>query len=172
MDLLPFISISHFSPGPFCVLLTSFHDLPVIEPCLRVSFKFLSQLPGSHYLGVRLDLLSISGSPEPKYTPPHARHGFGNRVVQTGRGNATESPTCVVATDDRDDVFISPTKTLSERRSERSMSVANIQRLDVALANEDHALHQKSSNLSARHQINGVDAQNLYPPTACVFVAK
>lgn len=63
-------------------------------------------------------------------------------------------------------------KTLKERRSERAITVGNMKRLDVALANEDHALRSHSSNLSARHQINGVDAQNLYPPSACVFVAK
>lgn len=124
-------------------------------------------------LGVRLDLLSISGSPESKYTPPHARQGHGMNFAQAVRRNATESPTCVVTTDDRDDVFTSPTKTLKERRSERSITVANMQRLDVALANsEEHPLRERPSNLNARHQINGVDAQNLYPPTACVFVAK
>lgn len=52
------------------------------------------------------------------------------------------------------------------------MMTGSMQRLDVALANEDHTLRSRASNLSTRHQINGVDAQNLYPPTACVFVAK
>jgi hypothetical protein len=66
----------------------------------------------------------------------------------------------------------SPTRTLKERRSERSITVGNMRRLDVALANDDPILRSQTSNLSARHQINGVDAQNLYPPTACVFVAK
>ncbi|KAI3398613.1 hypothetical protein diail_8961 [Diaporthe ilicicola] len=84
----------------------------------------------------------------------------------------TLSPTCRVSADDRDDVFVSsPTKTLRERRSERSIMTGSMQRLDVALANEDHTLRSRASNLSSRHQINGVDAQNLYPPTACVFVA-
>lgn len=119
--------------------------------------------------GVRLDALSISDSPEVKYNPPHARQGFGGRFARTVRRNATESPDCLVATDDQDDVFISPTKTLKERRS---VTVAGVQQLDVALANDGQALRSQSSNLSARHQINGVDAQNLYPPTACVFVAK
>lgn len=122
--------------------------------------------------GVRLDALSIVGSPEVKYNPPHARQGFGARFARSVRRNATDSPDCLVATDDQDDVFISPTKTLKERRSERSVTVAGVQHLDVALANDDQTLRSQSSNLSARHQINGVDAQNLYPPTACVFVAK
>lgn len=83
------------------------------------------------------------------------------------------SPTGLVATDDADDVFVSsPTRTLNERRSDRSITVGNMKRLDIALANEDQALRSRSSNLGARHQINGIDAQNLYPPTACVFVAK
>lgn len=62
-----------------------------------------------------------------------------------------------------------------ERRSDRSVTVANMQRLDDVIAQEDEnalALRQRASDLSMRHQINGVDAQNLYPPTACVFVAK
>lgn len=122
--------------------------------------------------GVRLDALSVSDSPEVKYTPPHARQGFGGRFAHSVRRNATDSPNCLVATDDHDDVFVSPTKTLKERRSERSVTAANVQCLDVALANDDQTLRTQSSNLSARHQINGVDAQNLYPPTACVFVAK
>lgn len=123
--------------------------------------------------GVRLDLLSVSASPENKYTPPHARQGHGMHFSQASRRNVDESPTCAVTADDRDDVFTSPTKTLKERRSEHSITVANLQRLDVVLANsEEHPLRESSSNLNARHQINGVDAQNLYPPTACVFVAK
>ncbi|ROW10490.1 hypothetical protein VMCG_01664 [Cytospora schulzeri] len=120
-------------------------------------------------LGVRLDAVSVSDSP--KYTPPHTRLGLGNpRFARSIR--STESPTSLLPTDDGDDVFVSsPTRTLKERRSERSITVGNMRRLDVALANDDHALRSQSSNLSARHQINGVDAQNLYPPTACVFVA-
>lgn len=125
---------------------------------------------------MRLDLLSIAGSPEHKYTPPHARHGFGtSRFAQALRRNATESPTRLVGPIDRDDVFISPVKPMLERRSDRSVTVANMQRLDDVIAQEDEnalALRQRASDLSMRHQINGVDAQNLYPPTACVFVAK
>lgn len=136
----------------------------------------LGSLRSDHQLlGVRLDLLSIADSQEDKYTPPHARQGQGLRFSRAFRRDAGESPTCVVTTDDRDDVFISPTKTIKERRSEHSITTANIQRLDVALANADaqeHPLRERSSTLNARHQINGVDAQNLYPPTACVFVAK
>lgn len=123
--------------------------------------------------GARLDLLSISDSPEYKYTPPHVRQGQGSRLSRTAQRDATESPTCLVSTDVRDDVFTSPTKTIKERRSELSITVANMECLDVALANSpEHTLRERSSNLNARHQINGVDAQNLYPPTACVFVAK
>lgn len=123
--------------------------------------------------GVRLDTLSISGSPEDTYTPPHSRQGHGMNFRSIVRRNPAASPTCVVSTNDGDDVFISPTKTLRERRSEHSINVANMERLDVALANSDgHPLRERPSNLNARHQINGVDAQNLYPPTACVFVAK
>lgn len=85
----------------------------------------------------------------------------------------SRSPTCRVSADDRDDVFIcSPSKPLRERRSERSITTGNVQRLDVALANGDRTLRNRASNVSSRHQIDGVDAQNLYPPTACVFVAK
>lgn len=59
--------------------------------------------------------------------------------------------------------------------NDRSVTVANMQRLDDAAAQDDEnalTLRQHNSNLNLRHQINGVDAQNLYPPTACVFVAK
>ncbi|KAK2600985.1 hypothetical protein N8I77_010473 [Diaporthe amygdali] len=121
--------------------------------------------------GARLDTLSICDSP--KYTPPHARHGIGSsRSAQAVRTAGNESPTCRVRADDRDDVFVSsPVKTLRERRSERSVMTGKMQCLDVALANEDHTLRTRASNLNTRHQINGVDAQNLYPPTACVFVA-
>ncbi|KUI65660.1 Meiotic activator RIM4 [Cytospora mali] len=120
--------------------------------------------------GVRLDTVSISGSP--KYTPPHTRLGLGNPRFARSIRSATDSPTGFATADDGDDVFVtSPTKALRERRSERSIGVGNMRRLDVALANEDHTLRSHSSNLSARHQINGIDAQNLYPPTACVFVA-
>lgn len=85
----------------------------------------------------------------------------------------SRSPTCRVSADDGDDVFVSsPTKPLRERRSERSITAGNMQRLDVALANGDHSLRTRASNVNSRHQIDGVDAQNLYPPTACVFVAK
>ncbi|ROV94200.1 hypothetical protein VSDG_05740 [Cytospora chrysosperma] len=119
--------------------------------------------------GVRLDAVSVSDSP--KYTPPHTRLGLGNpRFARSMR--STNSPTGLIPTDDGDDVFMSsPTRTLKERRSERSITVGNMRRLDVALANDDPILRSQTSNLSARHQINGVDAQNLYPPTACVFVA-
>lgn len=126
-------------------------------------------------VGVRLDAMSITGSPsvDVKYTPPHALQDYGiTRWSHVVGRSVTDSPNCPVAVDDQDDVFISPTKTLKERRSERSVTVANMQRLDVALANDEQTLRARSSNLSARHQINGVDAQNLYPPTACVFVAK
>lgn len=86
---------------------------------------------------------------------------------------SSRSPTCRVSADDRDDVFVcSPAKPLRERRSERSITAGNMQRLDVALANGENTLRTHSSNVSSRHQIDGVDAQNLYPPTACVFVAK
>lgn len=91
------------------------------------------------------------------------------------RRNATESPTRLVGPIDRDDVFTSPAKPMLKRTTDRSVSVANMQRLDDAVAQEDEnalTLRQQTSNLSMRHQINGVDAQNLYPPTACVFVAK
>lgn len=120
--------------------------------------------------GVRLDAVSVSDSP--KYTPPHTRLGLGNpRFARSMR--STDSPTGLIPTDDGDDVFMSsPTRTLKERRSERSITGGNMRRLDVALANDDPILRSQTSNLSARHQINGVDAQNLYPPTACVFVAK
>ncbi|KAL2273430.1 hypothetical protein FJTKL_04502 [Diaporthe vaccinii] len=88
------------------------------------------------------------------------------------RTAGNESPTCRVSADDQDDVFVSsPAKPLRERRSERSITAGNMQRLDVALANGEHSLRTRASNVSSRHQIDGVDAQNLYPPTACVFVA-
>lgn len=94
-------------------------------------------------------------------------------VRETYQLTSSRSPTCQVSADDRDDVFLSsPAKTLRERRSERSITTGNVQRLDVALANADHTLRTRASNVSNRHQIDGVDAQNLYPPTACVFVAK
>lgn len=125
--------------------------------------------------GVRLDLLSVTGSPGQLYTPPHSRHNFGGaRFARSGRRNATESPR-LVGPIDRDDVFTSPTQHMAERRTDRSVTIANMQRLDDAVAQDDEnalTLRQQTSNLSMRHQINGVDAQNLYPPTACVFVAK
>lgn len=91
------------------------------------------------------------------------------------RRNATESPTRLVGPIDRDDVFISPAKLVVERRTDRSVTAVNVQRLDDAADPDDDnalTLRKHTSNLSMRHQINGVDAQNLYPPTACVFVAK
>lgn len=140
-------------------------------------------------LGARLDTLSVCDSP--KYTPPHTRLGIGSSrfaLAMRTAGNGwvrsmvflrlyqltpSRSPTCRVSADDCDDVFVSsPAKPLRERRSERSITAGNMQRLDVALANGEHTLRARSSNVSGRHQIDGVDAQNLYPPTACVFVAK
>lgn len=97
----------------------------------------------------------------------------GLTFLRLHRLTPSRSPTCRVSADDRDDVFIcSPSKPLRERRSERSITVSNMQHLDVALANGDRTLRNRASNVSSRHQIDGVDAQNLYPPTACVFVAK
>lgn len=123
-------------------------------------------------LGVRIDFSSVTGSPENRYTPPHVRHGFGaSRFAQALRRNTIESPTRLAGPIDRDDVFTSPAK----GPTDRSVTVANMQRLDDAVAQDDEnalTLRQQTSNLSLRHQINGVDAQNLYPPTACVFVAK
>ncbi|KAJ4386642.1 hypothetical protein N0V93_009540 [Gnomoniopsis smithogilvyi] len=125
--------------------------------------------------GVRLDLMSIADSPENRYTPPHARHGFGaSRFAQAMRRNATESPTRLFVSIDRDDVFTSPAKPVVKHATERSVTAADMQRLDDVVAQVDDntlILRQQTSNLSMRHQINGVDAQNLYPPTACVFVA-
>ncbi|KAL8366895.1 hypothetical protein RB595_003214 [Gaeumannomyces hyphopodioides] len=40
-----------------------------------------------------------------------------------------------------------------------------------SLGSPAHALRNRSSNISGRHQVGGVDAQGIYPPTACVFVA-
>ncbi|KAI1763723.1 hypothetical protein GGR53DRAFT_531260 [Hypoxylon sp. FL1150] len=36
---------------------------------------------------------------------------------------------------------------------------------------EPQMLHTSASNLGLRSQVSGVDAQNFYPPTACIFVA-
>lgn len=38
----------------------------------------------------------------------------------------------------------------------------------MAATGNDRTLHHSSS----RHEIGGVDAQGIYPPSACVFVAK
>lgn len=113
----------------------------------------------------------MAGSPEieHKYAAPHARQSYGNGYKNTAR-HATD--TRLAATDDEDDFFMAPSKALKERQSERSVTVANMQRLDAGMTNDDQPLRARTSNLSARHQINGVDAQNLYPPSACVFVAK
>lgn len=121
-------------------------------------------------------MLSIEGSPESRYTPPHVRHGFGaSRFAQAMRRNTIESPTRLAGPIDRDDVFTSPAKPMANSLIDRSTTAGNMQHQDEAAAQDDEnalALRQQNSNQSLRHQINGVDAQNLYPPTACVFVAK
>jgi hypothetical protein len=61
---------------------------------------------------------------------------------------------------------------------EASVTVRSDQRLanfapgTGELDSQPRTLRSRPSDLGARHQVGGVDAQCFYPPTACVFVAK
>ncbi|PSR77773.1 hypothetical protein BD289DRAFT_486340 [Coniella lustricola] len=115
--------------------------------------------------GVRLAQSTVSDSPELSWTPGRSRRAS---VIEQ------DSPSYVVATADEDDVFISPGRGLNERErlTHRTLTILNSQSSD----GNERGVRQQAENPQAqptteRHQINGVDAQNLYPPTACVFVA-
>ncbi|KAL8302035.1 hypothetical protein RB593_000689 [Gaeumannomyces tritici] len=75
-----------------------------------------------------------------------------------GTGEGLGSPTCL-------------------SRDQQDNSPVTVIRRDMAmhgsgsLGSPAHLLRNRSSNISGRHQVGGVDAQGIYPPTACVFVA-
>jgi polyadenylate-binding protein len=88
-----------------------------------------------------------------------------------------------VGTQPDGDVFVSPTKPGNERLEPRLRTVRNDAphgRLNAVDQETDsmpsniplHELRSRSSNLSGRHHVGNVDAQGVYPSTACVFVAK
>lgn len=78
-------------------------------------------------------------------------------------------------------MFISPVKAVEERQQDvivtTPTSAAPVG-LNTPKDGQDlsgspaHPLRTRASNLSGRHHVGGVDAQGVYPPSACVFVAK
>lgn len=114
-----------------------------------------------------MDQSNPSDSPEQGWTPVRSRKSA-SRATKS-------SPAYVVTTpDDEDDVFLSPGRVLKERSSERFMTLADNQTVNAGMAADESGLRAQNHQhqASSRHEINGVDAQNLYPPSACVFVAK
>lgn len=64
---------------------------------------------------------------------------------------------------------LSPAKTIGERRlARRAITFGD----DIAHAARAPLTIKTQLSVSARHQTDEIDAQGLYPPTACVFVAK
>lgn len=114
--------------------------------------------------GARLDFESEAGSPDQNYAPVPACQ------ENKSYANNQESIPRTASISDNADVFAAEDELV---RGIRSVSIANIQRLDNAAQSMTAIeLRPRTSNLSGRHQINGVDAQAVLPPTACVFVAK
>lgn len=158
---------AHTRPNPLLFSILSSANTYLVNTTTGAPLHYAAaspvvKTPPSLTRAQRLEALRTNGGTVPFPQTPQRRP----RVLE---------PTNYMApVDNDDDVFVSP-KSIKERRSEQASSASGaIARLDVPLANTqaDHALRPSDSNLSARHQINGVDAQNLYPPTACVFVAK
>lgn len=87
----------------------------------------------------------------------------------------TRSPSFEVGDKPSGDVFLSPTKPFKERRAGRSVT-SPLKNDETAVQDTNDSptrpFRVRFSSPAPRHQVGSVDAQGIYPPSACVFVAK
>ncbi|TLD33093.1 hypothetical protein PspLS_01436 [Pyricularia sp. CBS 133598] len=164
----PTVNNSH-SPG----------SMPHIRPagCLSIT----SSTGDIDEAGARLSTMSLNSSP--------TRHSYSsyNQEPHRPRSSLTDIDRTVAHDDSRFQLGLQPSgDVFLEAQNQAGVGNRDVDRLisndgpdkppssvgtSGPLTGTSVTLRPRPSNLSARHHVGGVDAQGVYPSTACVFVA-